>query len=114
MPTPRSAWWSRSKRGRVWKISTQILAVEGVDAVFIGPADLAASLGHLGEAGHPEVRAAIEDALRRIAARQGGRRFRHRPALAAHYRDLVPVCCRRRRHHAAAQCGAETGRRFPR
>ncbi len=45
-----------------------ILAVEGVDGVFIGPADLAASLGHLGDAGHPEVRAAIEDALGRIAA----------------------------------------------
>ena len=45
-----------------------ILAVGGVDGVFIGPADLAASLGHLGDARHPEVRAAIEDALVRIAA----------------------------------------------
>jgi 4-hydroxy-2-oxoheptanedioate aldolase len=45
-----------------------ILAVDGVDAAFIGPADLAASLGHLGDSGHTEVRAAIESALRRIAA----------------------------------------------
>ena len=45
-----------------------ILAVEGVDGVFIGPADLSASLGHLGQPGHPDVVQAIEDALRRIAA----------------------------------------------
>src|ERR1035437_9027608 len=32
-----------------------IAAVDGVDGVFIGPADLAASLGHLGEQDHPEV-----------------------------------------------------------
>src|SRR5881397_1275796 len=43
-----------------------IAAVEGVDGLFIGPSDLAASLGHLGEPGHPEVRAAIEEALKRI------------------------------------------------
>jgi len=43
-----------------------IAAVDGVDGVFIGPADLAASLGHLGNPGHPAVQAAIEDAIRRI------------------------------------------------
>jgi 4-hydroxy-2-oxoheptanedioate aldolase len=43
-----------------------IAAVEGVDGLFIGPSDLAADLGHLGDSGHPEVRAAIEDALTRI------------------------------------------------
>src|SRR5262245_6095164 len=48
-----------------------IAAVEGVDGLFIGPSDLAAALGHLGESGHPEVRAAIEDALKRI--RQAGK-----------------------------------------
>lgn len=45
-----------------------ICAVEGVDGVFIGPADLAASMGHLGNPGHPEVQAAIEDAIQRIVA----------------------------------------------
>lgn len=45
-----------------------ILAVEGVDGVFIGPADLSASMGHVGNPGHPEVQAAIEDAIRRIRA----------------------------------------------
>jgi 4-hydroxy-2-oxoheptanedioate aldolase len=44
----------------------EIAAVEGVDGLFIGPSDLAAALGHLGNNGHPEVRAGIEDAVRRI------------------------------------------------
>lgn len=45
-----------------------IAAVEGVDAVFIGPADLAAGMGHLGNAQHPEVQAAIDDGFRRLKA----------------------------------------------
>ena len=50
-----------------------ILAMPGIDGVFIGPSDLAADMGHLGNAGHPEVRAAVLDALRRIARLgQGG------------------------------------------
>ena len=36
-----------------------IAAVEGVDCIFVGPSDLAASMGHLGKANHPEVQAAI-------------------------------------------------------
>ena len=43
-----------------------IAAVEGVDAVFVGPADLAGSLGHLGKPTHPEVQAVIEKALTTI------------------------------------------------
>jgi 4-hydroxy-2-oxoheptanedioate aldolase len=43
-----------------------IAGVDGVDGVFIGPSDLSAGLGHLGNPGHPEVQAAIEDAIRRI------------------------------------------------
>jgi 2-dehydro-3-deoxyglucarate aldolase len=34
-------------------------AVDGVDCLFVGPSDLAAGLGHLGDASHPEVQAAI-------------------------------------------------------
>jgi 4-hydroxy-2-oxoheptanedioate aldolase len=45
-----------------------IARVEGVDGLFIGPADLAAGLGHLGDIGHAEVQTAIEDAIRRIRA----------------------------------------------
>jgi len=45
-----------------------ICATEGVDGVFIGPADLATSMGHMGAPEHPQVQAAIEDAIRRIKA----------------------------------------------
>lgn len=44
----------------------EIVAVDGVDGVFIGPADLSASMGHRGNPGHPDVQAAIEDAIVRI------------------------------------------------
>lgn len=43
-----------------------ICAVDGVHGVFIGPADLAASMGHLGNPGHPDVQAAIEKAIEMI------------------------------------------------
>ena len=43
-----------------------ICAVDGVDGVFIGPADLHASLGRAGEIAHPEVKPVIDQALRRI------------------------------------------------
>lgn len=45
-----------------------ILAVEGIDGVFIGPSDLAADMGFGGNSAAPEVQTVIEDALRRIAA----------------------------------------------
>jgi 4-hydroxy-2-oxoheptanedioate aldolase len=43
-----------------------IAATDGVDGIFIGPADLSASLGHVGDPGHAEVQAAIDDAIGRI------------------------------------------------
>lgn len=43
-----------------------IAATRGVDGIFIGPADLAAALGHPGEASHPEVVSTVLDAVRRI------------------------------------------------
>jgi 2-dehydro-3-deoxyglucarate aldolase len=46
----------------------EIAAVDGVDGVFIGPSDLAASLGYLGNNAHPEVRETIEGACRRAKA----------------------------------------------
>lgn len=46
----------------------EIAAVDGVDALFIGPADLAAALGHLGQPTHPSVQAAISQAVARILA----------------------------------------------
>jgi len=43
-----------------------IAKVDGVDGVFIGPSDLAASLGHLGNPQHAEVQAAMKDAVERL------------------------------------------------
>lgn len=45
-----------------------ILAVEGVDGVFIGPSDLSASMGHIGNPAHPEVQAVIEASIAKIVA----------------------------------------------
>lgn len=46
----------------------EIAAIEGVDGVFIGPSDLAASLGHIGNPGHDEVQDILRSAAGRIAA----------------------------------------------
>jgi 4-hydroxy-2-oxoheptanedioate aldolase len=43
-----------------------IATVEGVDGVFIGPNDLAASFGQIGNWGHPEVQAALREAVTRL------------------------------------------------
>lgn len=42
--------------------------VEGIDGIFVGPADLAASMGYPGEPSHPEVQKACVDAIKRITA----------------------------------------------
>lgn len=39
----------------------EIVAVEGVDGIFIGPSDLSAALGHLGNPNHPDVQRTIRD-----------------------------------------------------
>src|SRR6201996_6137423 len=46
----------------------EILAVDGIDAVFVGPSDLSASYGHLGNPNHPEVQQAIAHVLERAKA----------------------------------------------
>ncbi|MDW5440993.1 HpcH/HpaI aldolase/citrate lyase family protein [Polaromonas sp. SM01] len=66
-----------------------IAATDGVDGVFIGPADLSASLGHVGNPGHPDVQTAIEKAIQRIV--QAGKAagiLTTDEALARHYMDL--------------------------
>jgi 4-hydroxy-2-oxoheptanedioate aldolase len=49
----------------------EILAVDGVDSIFLGPSDLAASMGVLGQQEHPQVRAAVEHCL--AAAQAAGK-----------------------------------------
>ena len=39
--------------------AAEIAAVNGVDGIFVGPSDLAAALGHLGDSSHPATQAAI-------------------------------------------------------
>jgi 4-hydroxy-2-oxoheptanedioate aldolase len=66
----------------------EILAVDGVDAMFVGPADLSASMGLLGQQGHPTVIAAVERVLDAAAAAgkpAGVNAFD--PAMAEHYLD---------------------------
>lgn len=45
-----------------------IAAIDGIDGIFIGPADLAASMGHLGQPGHPEMVKTIVATIERIRA----------------------------------------------
>jgi 4-hydroxy-2-oxoheptanedioate aldolase len=65
-----------------------ILAVDGVDAIFLGPSDLAASMGLLGQQEHAEVRAAVEHCL--SAAKAAGKPAgvnAFNPAIAQRYLD---------------------------
>lgn len=67
----------------------EVAAVDGVDALFLGPADLAAAMGHLGNPGHPEVQQAVEDALKRIQATgKAAGVFCGDPDIAKQYRAL--------------------------
>jgi 4-hydroxy-2-oxoheptanedioate aldolase len=67
----------------------RICAVDGVHGIFIGPADLAASMGHRGRADHPEVQNAIEGAIRRIVASgKAAGTLTGDPRLARRYLEL--------------------------
>ncbi|RIA44326.1 2,4-dihydroxyhept-2-enedioate aldolase [Hephaestia caeni] len=96
-----------------------IARIDGVDGVFIGPSDLAADLGHLGDPMHPDVQTAIETGIAAVCAagkpvglliadEQAARRYlalgasfvavgtdvtllaRGAEALAARFRDIPP------------------------
>ena len=65
-----------------------IAAVEGVDGVFFGPADLSASMGLIGQPGHPEVQRAILDGIATVrAAGKAPGVLAVDPALAQRYLD---------------------------
>ncbi|MRU14885.1 2-keto-3-deoxy-L-rhamnonate aldolase [Roseovarius sp. A21] len=65
-----------------------ILKVDGVDGVFIGPSDLAADMGFAGDSSAPEVQDAIQDALVRIkTAGKAPGILALDPATARTYRD---------------------------
>jgi 4-hydroxy-2-oxoheptanedioate aldolase len=64
----------------------KILKVDGVDGVFIGPADLAASMGYIGQADRVEVKTVVEQSLKKIraAGKMAGAMAIAKP-LADHY-----------------------------
>lgn len=67
----------------------EILAVDGVDGVFIGPADLAADMGFAGDSQHPDVRQAIDNAMIQIkVADKAGGILMTTPEAAEHYLKL--------------------------
>ena len=84
-----------------------ILQVEGVDGVFIGPADLSADMGFAGNPQHPEVQHTIDDAIARIrAAGKAPGILMANKALAQRYLEAgalfvavgwIPPCWRGRR-----------------
>ncbi|WP_269585943.1 4-hydroxy-2-oxoheptanedioate aldolase [Roseibium sp. Sym1] len=63
-----------------------ILSVDGIDGVFIGPSDLAADMGHIGEPMHPDVVSSIMDALTRT--RDAGKA----PGILTTNRDFARTC----------------------
>jgi 4-hydroxy-2-oxoheptanedioate aldolase len=68
--------------------ASDIAAVDGIDGVFVGPADLAASMGLLGQSAHPEVTAAVQRAfatVRSVGKPVGVNAFD--PAVARSYLD---------------------------
>lgn len=66
-----------------------IVQVEGVDAVFIGPSDLAASMGYLGNPAHPAVKQAVAQAIKDIAnAGKAAGVFSADPTIAKEYEQM--------------------------
>src|SRR5574343_279355 len=66
----------------------EITAVDGVDGVFFGPADLSASMGHRGQPGHPEVQRVILEGIATVrAAGKAPGILATDPALAQQYLD---------------------------
>ena len=65
-----------------------ILAVPGLDVVFVGPMDMSQSFGKVGQTGDTEVKAAIEGAITRTAAAGKAPGFICGPAMVPYYRDL--------------------------
>ncbi|WP_459614681.1 4-hydroxy-2-oxoheptanedioate aldolase [Bordetella sp. 2513F-2] len=64
----------------------EIAAVEGVDGLFIGPADLAASLGYLSEPDHPDMLQTLDETIGRIVRTSKAAGILHgNPALARRF-----------------------------
>lgn len=64
----------------------EILEVSDIDGIFIGPSDLAADMGHIGNPAHPNVKAVVLDAMARI--RRAGRAA----GVLSTDRDFIALC----------------------
>ena len=111
--TTRPACCCRSRRARRSAEIEKMAAIDGVDGLFIGPQDLAADLGHLGNPGHPEVQAAIGEAIARIKRDGQG------AGLAEFQRSRGQAvdragCAVRRGDQRSVPAGARDARRWPR
>ena len=84
--------------GRAVRALPGILEVEGIDGIFVGPSDLSASMGHIGNPRHPDVVKVIREVLR--AARSAGK--------AAGVLALDPVHIQDYRDHGANMIGIGT------
>ena len=90
-----------------------IAATDGVDGIFVGPSDLAAAFGHLGNASHPDVQRAIQHIFARAKA-HGKPCGILAPveADARRYRVGSHVRCRRQRPRRVPLSDAEISGRF--
>ena len=102
-PTSRSACWCRPD-GETMNNLDAIAATPGVDGVFIGPADMSASMGRPATPGTPRCRRPSTTALRASCARaNAGHSGHHRIAGTPVAGGKRAVCGRGRGHHAAGQ-----------
>ena len=90
-----------------------ILQVEGVDGVFIGPADLSADMGFAGNPQHPEVQHTIDDAIARIrAAGKAPGILMANKALAQRYLEAGALFVAVGGYHPAGAGGGSPGGRI--
>jgi len=68
-----------------------ICAVDGVDGVFIGPADLHASMGYTGETANPKIMPMMEEAMRRI--RKAGKAPGYLSPVEADAKKMLAAGC---------------------
>jgi 4-hydroxy-2-oxoheptanedioate aldolase len=68
-----------------------ICAVDGVDGVFIGPADLHASMGYTGETANPKIMPIMEEAMRRI--RKAGKAPGYLSPVEADAKKMLAAGC---------------------
>ena len=95
-------YWSRWNPSRGLKNLPDIAATEGVDGVFFGPADLAASLGVLGRPADQQVQDAITQGIK--AVRHAGK--------AAGVLSADPLLARRATWTQVRLCGRRCGHHF--